>query len=73
MEKETHLAAVDFLAGVFGHLLFEQLVGCILPYHCRHGVGVVWLGFVLVGLLVMLKAGDEMGLLTSYMSKVRRG
>jgi hypothetical protein len=32
----TYVATVDFFVGVFGHLLFEQLVGRVFPYHGRH-------------------------------------
>jgi hypothetical protein len=33
---KTYIATVDFLVGVFGHLLLEQLVRRVLSYHGRH-------------------------------------
>jgi len=36
MIMKTYLATVDFLVGVFGHLLLEQLVGRVFSYHGRH-------------------------------------
>jgi hypothetical protein len=52
----TYVATVDFLVGVFGHLLLEQLVGRVFSYHGRHDGCVS--GVVLVMGRLVLVAGD---------------
>jgi hypothetical protein len=44
-KSSSHVATSHVLVGVFGHLLFEQLVCRILSYHGGHD------GYVLLGML----------------------